>query len=193
MNAPSRRAAAAACSDDGAAIDAVAAGDLTGLGVLFDRHGDSVRRLLGRIGVAREDVDDLTQQTFLEVVSAAQAFRSGLAVRPWILGIALMLARRRRRSIARLRALLRECASSLGERIAPPPHVDLEGARQIERAQRAFEKLSLEQREVFALVVLEGVSGREAATALGIPVATVWTRLHYARGRLRQALDLEQP
>lgn len=193
MNARGRRPAPPPHADDGSAIDAIAAGDLTGLGLLFDRHGDSVRRLLGRVGVAREDIDDLTQQTFLQIVSAAATFRPGLAVRPWILGIASMLARRQRRATSRLRALLGSWASSLGERIAPPPHVELEGARQIDCAQRAFDKLSIEQREVFALVVLEGMSGRDAATALGIPVATVWTRLHYARAELRRALDLEQP
>jgi RNA polymerase sigma-70 factor (ECF subfamily) len=61
------------------------------------------------------------------------------------------------------------------------------------RLQRAFEGLSEKKREVFVLVTLEGLSGEEAARVLGIPVNTVWTRLHHARLELRAALVGEAP
>jgi len=36
---------------------------------------------------------------------------------------------------------------------------------------------------------VEGLSCAEIAAALGIPIGTVWTRLHAARRELRRALD----
>jgi RNA polymerase sigma-70 factor (ECF subfamily) len=42
---------------------------------------------------------------------------------------------------------------------------------------------------VFVLVTLEGMSGEEASAVLGIPINTVWTRLHHARRALRAALE----
>jgi DNA-directed RNA polymerase specialized sigma24 family protein len=41
------------------------------------------------------------------------------------------------------------------------------------------------------LVALEGLGGEEVGRTLGIPVATVWTRLHHARLELREALCRE--
>ncbi len=49
-------------------------------------------------------------------------------------------------------------------------------------------KLSDEKRLVLLLIELEGLSGDDVARTLGIPVATVWTRLHYARAELREHL-----
>jgi len=43
----------------------------------------------------------------------------------------------------------------------------------------------------FVMVELEDASGKDAARALGIPLATVWTRLHHARRELRQYLAEE--
>ncbi len=50
----------------------------------------------------------------------------------------------------------------------------------------ALDKLPTEQREVVLLVGLEGLSYLETATALGIPVGTVMSRLSRGREALRQ-------
>ena len=49
-------------------------------------------------------------------------------------------------------------------------------------------RLSEDKRLVLLLIELEGLSGDDVASTLGIPVATVWTRLHYARVELREHL-----
>ena len=54
---------------------------------------------------------------------------------------------------------------------------------------RAINSLRLEYREVLLLVVLEGLSYREIATALDIPIGTVMSRLARARAQLRSRLD----
>jgi len=52
--------------------------------------------------------------------------------------------------------------------------------------QRALERLPLEFREVIVLYELEGLSYKEVAATLGIPVGTVMSRLSRARQRLRE-------
>lgn len=42
-------------------IASIHGGDLSGLGILFDRYGSDVRRLLLRVGVPPGDADDLVQ------------------------------------------------------------------------------------------------------------------------------------
>jgi RNA polymerase sigma-70 factor (ECF subfamily) len=71
---------------------------------------------------------------------------------------------------------------------ATPPD-DLEICALARRAERALDALSVKKREAFVLVALEGLTGEEAAIAMNVPVATVWTRLHHARRDLRDALE----
>jgi len=54
---------------------------------------------------------------------------------------------------------------------------------------RAIDSLQLEHREVLLLVALEGLSYREIAAALDIPIGTVMSRLARARAQLRGRLD----
>jgi RNA polymerase sigma-70 factor (ECF subfamily) len=55
-------------------------------------------------------------------------------------------------------------------------------------------ELTEPKRITFLMAELEGLTCPEIAEALGIPIGTVWTRLHAARSELRQALTRgEQP
>jgi RNA polymerase sigma-70 factor (ECF subfamily) len=174
-------------------VIAIAAGELTSLGLLFDRYHGDVRRLLSRIGVAASDLDDLVQQTFLEVLRASVRFRTDAKVRPWLYGLATVVAHRQRRSLSRMFTRLQQWAREpKGERV-PTPFEECERGREAQRARRALEALTAKKREAFVLVVLEGMSCAEAAEALDTPVATVWTRVHYARVELRRLLGEEEP
>jgi RNA polymerase sigma-70 factor (ECF subfamily) len=176
---------------DGALVASIGAGDLTGLGELFDRHSDDVRRLLARLGIPSGDLDDLVQQTFLDVPRAAARFRPGAPVKPWLFGLAAMLARRHRRAAIQMVARLRKWTLEWTVEGPPTPAEALELSNEAKRAQRALETLSRKKREAFVLVALEEMTGEEAAAVLGVPVATVWTRLHHARLELKSALMVE--
>jgi RNA polymerase sigma-70 factor (ECF subfamily) len=172
-------------------VAAIRVGNLTGLGTLFDRHGASVRRLLLRLGVAPRDVDDLVQDSFLDCIVAAPSYQQGLSVRSWLFGIAVIVMRRHRRSLGRILQRAQEWAAKrVDPRVATPADA-LEWSEEAQRGQRALAKLSPKKRAAFVLVVLEELSGDEAATALGVPVATVWTRVHYARREMMQFLELD--
>ena len=122
--------------------------------------------------------------------SAASARYSA---RAWIMGIAAIHVRRHRRSVARL---FRAVAAHVFEARRPDVRTsdDLyESEESQARFRKALEKLSDKKREVFVMVAMEGASGEDAAAAFGIPVATVWTRLHHARKEIRATLAEGEP
>ena len=55
--------------------------------------------------------------------------------------------------------------------------------------QAALEKLPVEQREIILLIALEDMSYAEVATALGIPIGSVMSRLSRGRERLRSLME----
>jgi RNA polymerase sigma-70 factor (ECF subfamily) len=170
-------------------VAAVGRGDLQALGELFERHEPLVRRYFGRLGIAPGDVDDVVQAVFLEVMRAAERYESQYGVRSWLCGIATIMARRHHRGLGRLASRMAAWAGVDAEAAIPTPCEIVEHDQVARILQRAIEGLSDKKREVFVLVTLEGLSGEEAARALGIPLKTVWTRLHYARCELRAVLE----
>ncbi len=168
----------------------LAAGDLSSLGLLFDRHAIHVHRFLDRLGASEGDADDLLQATFLLAADAAGGFRGG-STRAWLFGLAANLARRHRRSLGRMATRIAAWAREQYATPPPTPGDSLETRRAAMRAARALQRLSPKKREVFVMIVMEGVDANEVATALGIPVGTVWTRLHHARRELREQLEEE--
>ncbi len=178
---------------DAALLAALAQGDLEALGRLFDRHVAAVRAYLARLGVSAGDLDDLVQLTFLELPRAAVRYDAQLSARAWLFGIATIMVRRHRRSLGR--AAARVLAWFAPDSDAPPSTpLELYATAELERRfERAFSQLSPKKREVFTLVVLQGLPGDEVAAVLGVPINTVWTRLHHARLELRQSLAEELP
>jgi RNA polymerase sigma-70 factor (ECF subfamily) len=171
---------------DSELIARIARGELAALGELFDRHEPTVRRYLSRLGLSRGDADDVVQSVFLEVVGSAARFDSRFAARSWLFGIATMLVRRQRRSALRHAARLLNWSHWKRQQVPQSPEESYESDQTLSRFNQAFARLSPKKKEVFALVVLEGMSGQQAADILSIPVNTVWTRLHHARAELRQ-------
>lgn len=173
---------------DAALVHQIAKGDLHALGMLFDRYEQEVRRFLARMQVPSGDLDDLVQVTFLEVVRPAQRFDATRDVRPWLFGLAAISVKRHRRTLGRVaRKLAAWAREPMTSRQKSPAELaeETDSAR---RAALALQTLSAKKRDVFVMVVMENLSGEATARALGIPVATVWTRLHHARRELQGML-----
>lgn len=191
MMVATRRLPATTADDELVAL--VRSGNLSGLGVMFDRHGPAVRRLLLRLGATARDVDDLVQDTFLESIPAAARFVEGASLRSWLFGIAVIVMRRHRRSVGRVVKRIQRWASLHVEPRVRTPDDVLEWSESARRCQRALDHLPAKKRDAFVLVVIEELSGEEAAQILEVPVATVWTRLHYARREMVRLLELDPP
>lgn len=169
---------------DEALLAACATGATAALGALFDRYSDRVYRFLAsRAGTNDDDVDDLVQQTFEIIGRSAGGFNRRSAAATWIFGVANNVARHYVRSEVRRKRLIR----AVGDE--PRSTAAGGGAALARKALRdAIATLPDKQREAFVLVYLEGMSGRDAAAAIGCREGTVWKRLHQARARLREQL-----
>jgi RNA polymerase sigma-70 factor (ECF subfamily) len=162
----------------------LAAGQLGALGELYDRYHSPLRRFIARATRDAHDIDDLLHATFLAAAESAERYDGRASCRPWLIGIAAQLLRRRRRSLARFIDVLSMVKSTLrgtsDPRFAWAVRTDLE---------RALAALSEPKRITLLMAEVEGLSCPEIAEVLSIPVGTVWTRLHAARRELREALD----
>ena len=168
-----------------------AGGDPVAATTLYRLHAPVIARVVARLGVAdRADVDDLVQITFLEAIRAAARFQGGSSVRTWLVAIAVNHARMLQRSRGRARRGL----SLLAAEPAAPPRLHQDAVDQQERSRlhSALERISALQREALVLCELEGIPGAEVAAMLGVPVSTVWRRVHDAKVSLRGLLGDER-
>jgi RNA polymerase sigma-70 factor (ECF subfamily) len=110
-------------------------------------------------------------------------------LRPWLFSIlhnVFVSSKRKRLAQARRE----RAALDLIPESAPP---DQEEAADLRRVRDAFDALPLEQRSVLHLVVVEGLSYREAADTLETPVGTIMSRLARARSALRILVQRAEP
>jgi RNA polymerase sigma-70 factor (ECF subfamily) len=194
MTEPLKRLRALAPEEgDVEALERVARGELSALGVLYDRHYAAVLCFLQRISRASSEAEDLAQETFLVASRAAGSFDGRPSCRPWLYGIASRLMMHRGRSGARLKRFLDRFATHEHEPLQVSPHDLVIRRQEQQELSRAIAKLSSDKRIVLLLNEVEGLSCEEIARSLEIPVGTVWTRLHHARRQLRKQLERSAP
>lgn len=164
----------------------LATGQLGALGDLYDRYQAPLRSFLTRATRGAHDVDDLVHATFLSAAKCAGRYDGRASCRPWLVGIAAQLLRRRRRATHRFVEVLNALKGTLQP--AKDPRPALQARTDVERALAG---LSEAKRITLLMAEVEGLSCDEIAQALAVPVGTVWTRLHAARRELRQAIGGE--
>ena len=74
------------------------------------------------------------------------------------------------------------------ERIGEDPRAGIEAAIDLHKAMAAMQRLPEEQREIVALILIEGFGYRECSEILGLPIGTVSSRLVRGRTALLQML-----
>lgn len=174
---------------DAALIAAIALGDQAALGALFDRFQADVYRFVARVAATTpNDIDDVVQMTFLEIRRSATRFDGRSAVKTWIFGIAVNVARTHARGERRKQAAIGRFAEVPAAESEP---LDAAAARTeiLERVARAIDSLPFDLRAAYTLCVLEGLTANEAAQALDAREGTVWRRVHEARHEIRAAID----
>lgn len=155
---------------------------------LYDRHFDFVWRSLRRLGVRPADLQDAAQEVFVIVHRRLPDFEARAKVTTWLFTICLHAARDRRR-----RAYVRHEVSSAAL-LDEAEDLDADASSLLERRddlalfEAALASMDLNQRAVFTLFELEGVSGPEVAEALDIPIGTAYSRLRLAREAFRRAV-----
>ncbi len=176
---------------DVALVYACGQGELEALGLLFERYNNDVYRFLSRLsGTRQQELDDLVQETFLQVQKSARTYKEKSSVKNWIFGISVNVVRHHVRSEVRRKRLIKVFQEQPTE-TSSSPFDEAQRRQQMEALSEAVRNLPYKQRTVFVVCDLEGVSGVEAARLLGLRQGTVWRRLHEARKALRSALGRE--
>jgi RNA polymerase sigma-70 factor (ECF subfamily) len=188
---PRRARAAEPEESDALALQRIAQGDLSALGVVYDRHHVAVLRFLERVLANHSEAEDVAQETFLTACRIAHNFDGRASCRPWLFGIASRLMLHRGRGKARLARFLVRLAAHDPEPHGSPHDVVIRSEQQ-QALSDALTKLSQDKRIVLILSEVEDLTAEEVARSLGIPQGTVWTRLHHARRQLRKHLERGQ-
>jgi RNA polymerase sigma-70 factor (ECF subfamily) len=174
-------------SSDPELIQSIARGDKDALGELFARHHVRVHRYLLRILGDRPAADDLVSDVFLAAWRDADKFAGRSQVATWLLAIARNLA------LSRLRRRSADGADvSEAEQIedgAGDPEAALQNMQLSATIADCVKQLPQAHREIIILFYYRDKSIREVATAVGIPLSTVKTRMFYARSRMAKLLE----
>ena len=174
-------------------LDAARAGDGAALEALLERHETRLYRFARRLCRHREDAEDVLQESLLAAARALPGFRGAASIGTWLYTIArsFCIKKRRRSVFAPTEVSLDTEASVAARGVADParrPDEALEASRLETALEAAIAGLDRPYREVLLLRDVEGLSSAEVARVTGVSVAAVKTRLHRARGRLREAL-----
>jgi RNA polymerase sigma-70 factor (ECF subfamily) len=167
---------------------------------LVTRFEPRVLRLAWRILQQREDAEDATQQTFINVMEHLDQFREEASVSTWILRIATNQALQTLRKRRRRETVPLETQTGRGDDDTPLPHPEFIAQWRddpVELAQRnevkellaqALGELDEKYRVVFVLRDVEQYSTKETAELLEITPSNVKIRLLRARLQLRERL-----
>ena len=176
-------------TSDEVLIGRVANGDRLAMQVLFARHHVRVFRFVLRMVRDEAAAEDLISEVFLDVWRQAGKFEGRAAVSTWLLAIARFKAL----SVLRRKPEqeLDEAAAEAIEDTSDTPDVTLEKKEKGELIRKCLTSLSAEHREIIDLVYYHEKSVEEAAEIVGIPEATVKTRMFYARKKLAELLQAQ--
>lgn len=158
-------------------LHALANGDQSALGGIYEIYGERIFRYAHRMLGNRTDAEDATAEVFLRVLRRSAELRADGAFRTWLFRIArnLCIDKMRQHKLLEL----------------PPDAVYGSGEERTAlriTVQQALEDLPLEYREPLILCDLEDNSAKEAAEVLNISVPALKSRLYRGRRALRDKL-----
>jgi RNA polymerase sigma-70 factor (ECF subfamily) len=149
-------------------------GDPVAQGTLWDAYAPLVRGVLRRSLGPSADVDDTLQEVFLTFFRVAKNLRDPEALRPFLIGIAMRMARGelRKRRVRRWFFLSDDGAVPEGA-----TGDDGDAREAVRRLYAILDDLDTESRLAFVLRQIEGLELEEVASALGLSLATTKRRL----------------
>ncbi|HXX68702.1 MAG TPA: sigma-70 family RNA polymerase sigma factor [Polyangiaceae bacterium] len=149
----------------------------------------------------RAEAEDLAQEVFVQVFKAIGSFRGESKLSTWIYRIAINLCKNRSKYLRVRHAGDEEQLDSMDERVDPThPHRptvadiarpdDMVEGREVERiVRRAIFELEPSFRECLVLRDIEDLSYDEIGAITGLPEGTVKSRIHRARGQLKEIVE----
>lgn len=154
---------------------------------VYDQWFEDVSRWVRALGGREADRDDLVQDIFM-VVHRRLADFDGQNVAGWL----YQIARRKVRDYRHLmwiKHLFGNTSLPLADEMlqtGQSPLDQLETRQKKQLLERLLDGLNPDQRAAFVLFEIEGSSGEEIARLQGVPINTVWARIHKARKKLQE-------
>ena len=149
---------------------------------LFHQHSASVYRTAFFLTKSRILADDITQETFIQIIRKFHLYDSSKPIEPWIYKITVNITR----NMIRKQKLL----GFVGKKSITPPEELVEPAvlRKESNSElwKEITQLPQKSKEVVILHFYAELTLSEVAKVLGIPLGTCKSRLHYALTRLRE-------
>jgi RNA polymerase sigma-70 factor (ECF subfamily) len=170
-------------------IEDCAEGDALAWRKLHRKYYPVAAAFLRKLGVREGDLEDATQDVFLQMYKYLPRFRRQAELSTWLYRLCITQARHTRRKTRVTEALLSILSIMPTASLLSEPAFSEDLAKQ--RIAQALATLPEGERAVFVLYEMEGVPGKQIAEIVKCPEATVWRRLHYARRTFREALGLD--
>ena len=160
---------------------------------IYEEHARFVWLNLQRLGVRDADLDDLAQDVFVVAHRRLDSFNGSSRMTTWLFGICMRVAanyRRRRQNSF-------EIPTGVSGKNKPATVVPVDELLVLRErrlmAETVLGQLVLGQRAVFVMYEIEALPCTEIAELLGVPIGTVYSRLHAARKRVEKLVSLMRP
>lgn len=158
--------------------------EVVAFGDIYRRYAGDVFRFAYWACGHRADAEDIVAETFARAFAGRDKLRAS-SVKGYLLTIARNLAHERRRR-QRPEDELEPTLADPG----PDPERNAQLAHETRRTLAALSALPETDRDALLLACHEGLALREVAELLGVSLAAIKVRIHRARLRLAQALEL---
>jgi RNA polymerase sigma-70 factor, ECF subfamily len=183
---PARNATEQESASDVMLLKHIAEGDKAAMHILFARHRTKVLRFIQRMVRNPAIAEDIVSQVFLDVWRSANRFEGRARVSTWLLSIARFKAINSRRE--RMHGNIGEDDVHGIADAGDTPEIVLDRKETKGVLRACIDMLSPAQREIIDLVYYREKSVAEASKIVGIPCATVKSRMFYARKQLARML-----
>ena len=192
-------------------LDALRSGDETAFAELVRRYHAPLLRFALSYVKDREAAEDVVQEAWLTCLKNLDRFEGRSTLKTWIFGIAMNIARSRRRKESRILPFAslwrRDPSDSRSPTVEPRrfgedgmwlarpdpwsnlPESTILGRETLDRVKAAIDELPAKQREVIILRDVAGLDGAEVSSMLEISPENERVRLHRARAAVRKSLE----
>jgi RNA polymerase sigma-70 factor (ECF subfamily) len=156
---------------------------------VYRSHAEFVWASLSRCGIRSGDLDDALQEVFVVVHRKLPSFRGEAQMTTWLYSICLRVAsaHRRKTHVRRERDALELHET---HSLAPgSPEDDLVEHQRRQVLEQLLDELDVEKRALLVMFEIDELPCEEIAAILGVPIGTVYSRLHATRKAFGRAVD----
>jgi len=182
-------------------IERLVARDERAFNELVELYGDRVYRLMLRMLARKDEAEDMAQEVFVQIFKAIHQFRGDARLGTWIYRVAVNLCNNRSKYLSRRhsnaedeiepladRAPLHQAKGVTSGELSGPDQM-VEGLEVEAIVRRCILELDTDFREILVLRDVEDLTYEEIGEITSLPEGTVKSRLHRARGMLKEKVE----